>query len=49
MGIFRQEYWNEFPFSTSGDLPNPVTEPTSPASPALQADSLLAELLEKLY
>ena len=29
-----------FPFPSSGDLPNPRTEP---GSPALQADSLLPE------
>ena len=37
----RQEYWNGLPFSSLGDLPDPGIEPTSPASPALQADSLL--------
>ena len=25
----RKEYWNELPFSPTGDLPNPRTEPTS--------------------
>ena len=25
----RQEYWNELPFSPTGDLPNPRIEPTS--------------------
>ena len=27
----RQEYWNGLPFPTPGNLPNPGTEPTSPA------------------
>uniref|UniRef100_A0AAA9TX27 Tetraspanin 13 n=1 Tax=Bos taurus TaxID=9913 RepID=A0AAA9TX27_BOVIN len=27
----RQEYWIELPFPSSGDLPNPGIEPTSPA------------------
>ena len=40
MGFFRQEYWNGLPFPPPGDLPNPGIESTSPASPALQADSL---------
>ena len=35
MGFFRQEYWSGLPFPTSGDLHNPGTEPTSPASPVL--------------
>ena len=33
MGFFRQEYWSEFPFLPPGDLPNPGTEPSSPAPP----------------
>ena len=37
MELFRQEYWNGLPFSTSGDLPDPGIEP---GSAALQADSL---------
>ena len=35
MGFSRQEYWSGLPFPTPGDLPNPGTEPSSPASPAL--------------
>ena len=35
MKFFRQEYWSGLPFPTPGDLPNPGTEPMSPASPAL--------------
>ena len=36
MGFPRQEYWNELPFPTPGDLPDPGIEPMSPV---LQADS----------
>ena len=39
MGFSRQEYWSGFPFSSSGDLSIPRTEPMSRASPALQVDS----------
>ena len=31
MGSLRQEYWGGLPFSSSGDLPDPETEPASPA------------------
>ena len=41
MGFSRQEYWSGLPFPSPGDLPNPGIEPRSPA---LQADSLPAEL-----
>ena len=40
MGFSRQEYWSGFPFPPPGDLPDTGTETASPASPALQADSL---------
>ena len=40
MGFSRQEYWNRFPFPSSGDLPNPRIEPRSPA---LQTDALPSE------
>ena len=43
MGFSRQEYWNGLPCPSPGDLPNPGIEPTSPVSPALQADSLPIE------
>ena len=36
----RPEYWSEYPFPSPGDLFNPGIKPRSPA---LQADSLLAE------
>ena len=31
MGFPNQEYWSGLPFPSSVDLPNPGTEPTSPA------------------
>ena len=40
MGFSRQEYWSGLPFPSPGDLPNPGTEP---GSPALQTDVLLSE------
>ena len=43
MGFSRQEYGNGLSFPPPGDLPNPGIEPTSPVSPALQADSSPAE------
>ena len=42
MRFYRPEYWSVSPFPSQGDLPNPGIEPRSPA---LQADSLPAELL----
>ena len=42
MAFPRQEYWSELPFPSPGDLPDPGIEP---GSRALQADSLLTELL----
>ena len=41
MEFSRQEYWGGLPFPSSGDVPEPGTEP---ASPTLQADSLPTEL-----
>ena len=40
MGFSRQEHWSGEPFPSPGDLPNPGTEPRSPA---LHMDSLPAE------
>ena len=40
MGFFRQEYWSELPFPSSGALPDPGMESSSPA---LHVDSLLSE------
>ena len=39
-GSSRQEYWSELPCPPPGDLSDPGIEPESPATPALQADSL---------
>ena len=40
MGFSRQEHWSGLPCLPPGDLPDPGIVPTSPASSALQADSL---------
>ena len=40
MGFSRQECWSGLPFPSPGDLPDPETEPRSPA---LQADALPSE------
>ena len=40
MELSRQEYWNELPFPSSGDLPDPVMVFRFPI---LQADSLPSE------
>ena len=40
MGFSRQEYWSGLPSPSSGDLPNPGTEPRPPT---LQADVLTSE------
>ena len=40
MEFSRQEYWSGLPLPSPGDLPNPGTEP---GSPALQADALPSE------
>ena len=39
-----EEYWSGLPFPSPGDLPDSIFEPRSPA---VQADSLLTELLEE--
>ena len=44
MEFSRPEYWSGLPFPSPEDLPNPGTEP---GSPALQADSSLTELQGK--
>ena len=44
MAFSRQEYWSRLPFPSPGDLPEPEIEPRSPA---LQVDSLPAELRGK--
>ena len=45
LGFSRQECWSGSPCPPPGDLPDPGIEP---ASPALQADSLLSEPSGKL-
>ena len=44
MRFSRQEYWSGLPFPSPGDLPNPRIKPRSPA---LQADALTSEPLQK--
>ena len=44
MRFSKKGYWSGLPFPSPGDLPNPGIEPRSPA---LQADSLPAELQGK--
>ena len=39
-GLLQEEYWRELRNPPAGDLPNPGIEPTSPATPTLQVDSL---------
>ena len=46
MEFSRQEYWSGLLFPSLGDLPNPGSEPRSPA---LQADSLLSLPLGKIH
>ena len=41
----RQEYWSGLPLLSPGNLPDPGNKP---ATPALQADSLLSKPLGKL-
>ena len=43
LGFSRQEYWTGLSFPPPSYLPNLGTEPVSPVSPALQADSLPTE------
>ena len=40
MGFPRQEYWSGLPLPSPGNLPDPESEPRSPA---LQVDSLLSD------
>ena len=46
MGFSREEYWIGLTCPPPGDLPDPGTEP---GSPALQADSFTAESPGKLH
>ena len=43
LGFSRQAYWSGLPCPSPGDFPDPGIESTSPASPALQADSSPSE------
>ena len=43
MGFSKQEYWSGLPCLPPRDLPDQEIEATSPASPALEADSLPIE------
>ena len=43
MGFSRQEYWSWLPCLPPGDLTDQGIEPSSPASLALQVDSLPTE------
>ena len=45
MGFSGQEYWSGLPFPSPGDIPDPGTEPRSPA---LQADALPSGLLGEI-
>ena len=45
MGFSWQGYWNELPFPSPGDLPDPGIKP---GCPALQADALPSEPPGKL-
>ena len=47
MGFFRREHWSGLLFPPPGNVPDPGIEPSSPVSPALQADSLPSELSGK--
>ena len=39
-GILQARIWSGLPCPPPGDLPDSVTEPVSPVTPTLQADSL---------
>ena len=47
MGFSRQKYWSGLPCHFPGELPNSGIKPTSPMSPALQADTLPSKPLGK--
>ena len=49
MGFSRQEYWSGLPCPPLGNLPDPGIKPITPASPAMQADSLPLSHLGSLY
>ena len=49
VGFSRQEHWSGLSCPPPEGLPDPGIKPTSLRSPALQADSLLTELRQKLF
>ena len=49
IGFFHLEYWSQLPCAPPGDLPDPEITLVSPASPALQADSLPLSHWEATY
>ena len=49
MGLSRQECWSGLQFPPAGGLPDPEIKTASPASSALQADSLLLSHWEAQY
>ena len=44
MEFSKQEYWSRLPFPPPRDLPDPGTEPVSPASPELAGKFFLSHL-----
>ena len=46
MEFSREEYWSRLPFPTTGDLPDPGTEPKIPASSAM-AGGFFATVLSR--
>ena len=46
VGFSGKEYWSGLPCPPPGDIPYPGFKPTSPMSPALQADSLPKVLVQ---
>ena len=47
MGFSRQEHWSGSPFTPPGNLTDPRIKLGTPVSPALQVESLPAELSGK--
>ena len=48
LAFFRQEYWNQLPFSLPWGLPDPGIELASPAAPALSGEFFTTEPPGKL-
>ena len=49
MGFSRWEYWSSLPFPSPGDLPEPETEPKTPANDNLISDFCPPGLWEKRH